>query len=135
HEVEHVAERIVRLERSIDAAVESMPESLRTVIAGLQCLRGIAKVSAVTLVSELGQLSRFRYARQLMGYAGMVSREHSSGERVRRGSISKAGNAHVRRIVIEAAWNYRHRPRLGAALLAVNAIRARTSRPWRGRRS
>jgi transposase len=117
-EVEHAAARIVRLERGIDTAVESMPESLRAVIAGLQCLRGVAKVSAVTLVSELGQLSRFAHARQLMGYAGMVSREHSSGERVRRGSISKAGNAHLRRIVTEAAWSYRHRPNLGATLIA-----------------
>jgi len=116
HEVEHVAERIMRLERGIDAAVNSMPESLRTVIAGLQCLRGVAKISAVTLVSELGQISRFARARQLMGYAGMVSREHSSGERIRRGSISKAGNAHLRRIVTEAAWSYRHRPNIGKTL-------------------
>jgi transposase len=113
HEVEHAAERIVRLERAIDSAVDSVPENLQAVIAGLQCLRGVAKVSAVTLVSELGQISRFDHARQLMGYAGIVSREHSSGERVRRGSISKAGNAHLRRIVIEAAWHYRYRPSIG----------------------
>lgn len=118
HEVEHVAERIVRLERSIDVAVQSVPAMQQAVIAGLQCLRGIAKVSAVTLVSELGQLSRFGAARQLMGYAGMVSREHSSGARVNRGSISKAGNAHLRRIMIEAAWNYRHHPALGSTLRA-----------------
>jgi transposase len=118
HEVEHVAERIVRLERGIDAAVQSMPESVQAVIAGLQCLRGVAKVSAVTLVSELGQVSRFAHPRQLMGYAGMVSREHSSGERIRRGSISKAGNAHLRRIVTEAAWSYRHRPNVGTTLAA-----------------
>src|SRR6185312_13477241 len=59
HEVEHAAERIVRLERAIDLAVESVPKSLQAVIAGLQCLRGVSKVSAVTLISELGQLSRF----------------------------------------------------------------------------
>jgi transposase len=116
HEVEHVAERIVRLERSIDVAVQSMPATQQTLIAGLQCLRGVAKVSAVTLVSELGQFSRFQAARQLMGYAGIVSREHSSGQSVRRGSISKAGNAHLRRIVTEAAWSYRHPPALGSAL-------------------
>jgi transposase len=68
------------------------------------------------LVSELGQLSRFAKARQLMGYAGMVSREHSSGQSIRRGAISKAGNAHLRRIVTEAAWSYRYRPNLGATL-------------------
>jgi transposase len=133
HEVEHAAERIVRLERGIDAAVESMPDSMRTLIAGSQCLRGIAKVSAVTLVSELGQLSRFGQARQLMGYAGMVSREHSSGERVGRGSISKAGNAHLRRIVTEAAWNYRHRPSLGTTLAARQSGQSETvkSIAWR----
>lgn len=116
HEVEHAAERIVRLEHSIDAAVQCLSATQQGVIAGLQCLRGVAKVSAVTLLSELGELSRFRTARQLMGYAGMVSREHSSGASVRRGSISKAGNAHLRRIVTEAAWSYRHRPLLGSAL-------------------
>ena len=121
HEVEHAAERIMRLERAIDTAVQSMPESLQAVIAGLQSLRGVAKVSAVTLVSELGQLSRFEHPRKLMGYAGMVSREHSSGERVSRGPISKAGNAHLRRIVTEAAWSYRHRPALGGALKARQA--------------
>lgn len=118
HEVEHAAERLVRLERGIDAALKSVPESLRAVINGLQSLRGVAKISAVTLVAELGQLSRFEHPRQLMGYAGIVSREHSSGERVRRGSISKAGNAHLRRIVTEAAWAYRHRPAVGPGLAA-----------------
>lgn len=118
HEVEHAAERIARLERAIDVAVESVPKNLQAVIAGLQCLRGVSKICAVTLVSELGQLSRFAHPRQLMGYAGIVSREHSSGERLRRGSISKAGNAHLRRVVIEAAWAYRHRPSIGSALAA-----------------
>ena len=133
HEVEHAASRIVRLERAIDAAVEAMPESLQAVIAGLQCLRGVAKVSAVTLVSELGQLSRFAKARQLMGYAGMVSREYSSGQSVRRGAISKAGNAHLRRIVTEAAWSYRHRPNLGATLNARQSAQSQTVKAiaWR----
>ena len=118
HEVEHAAERVLRLERSIDTAIDSVPEKMRTVIAALQSLRAVARVSAVTLVAELGELSRFTQARQLMGYSGMVSREHSSGERIRRGAISKAGNAHLRRIVIEAAWGYRHRPAIGPALAA-----------------
>lgn len=133
HEVEHANERIIRLERAIDVAVESMPENLQAVIAGLQCLRGVAKVSAVTLVSEIGQLSRFEHPRQLMGYAGMVSREHSSGERINRGSISKAGNAHLRHIVTEAAWNYRHVPSLGATLAARQRGQSETvkSIAWR----
>lgn len=118
HEVEHAAARIQRLEQAIDAAVEAVPPKMRTVIEALQALRGIAQVSAVTIVAELGQISRFARARQLMGYSGAVSREHSSGQRIRRGAISKAGNAHLRRVVIEAAWSYRHRPSIGKALAA-----------------
>lgn len=116
HEVQHAAERIERLERAIDTAVESVPESMRAVIDALQALRGIAKLSAVSLVAELGELSRFDRPRQLMGYSGAVSSEHSSGERVRRYGITKTGNAHVRRIVVESAWAYRHRPSCVGAL-------------------
>jgi transposase len=118
HEVEHAAERIQRLEKSIDQAIETVPEKMRAVIQGLQSLRGIAKVSAVSIVAELGEISRFAKPTQLMGYSGAVSMEHTSGEDVRRGPISKAGNAHLRRIVVEAAWSYRHRPNLGAGLAA-----------------
>src|SRR5262249_45555603 len=79
HEVDHVADRIARLERAIDDAVQTVPERMRAVIAALQALRGIAQVSAVTMVAELGELSRFANARQLMGYTGIVSSENSSG--------------------------------------------------------
>jgi transposase len=118
HEVEHAGERIVRLERSIDAAIETLPVKMRAVIEALQSLRGIAQVSAVSIMAELGELSRFEHPRQLMGYSGAVSREHSSGERISRGPISKAGNAHLRRIAVEAAWAYRHRPAVGKTLAA-----------------
>jgi transposase len=104
HEVDHVAERIARLERAV--------------IEALQSLRGIAQLSAVSIMAEVGEVSRFEHPRQLMGYSGAVSREHSSGERIRRGAISKAGNAHLRRIVVEAAWAYRHRPAVGKTLAA-----------------
>jgi transposase len=122
HEVEHAAARIVRLEQAIDAAVTHVPEKMRAVIEALQALRGIAKVSAVSIVAELGQLSRFSHPRQLMGYSGAVSTEHSSGEQVRRGAISKCGNAHLRRIAVEAAWAYRHRPNVGASLAARQRV-------------
>ena len=118
HEVEHAAERIERLERSIDAAIETLPAKMRAVIEALQSLRGIAQISAVTIMAEVGQISRFEHPRQLMGYSGAVSREHSSGARIRRGAISKTGNAHLRRIVVEAAWAYRHRPAVGKTLAA-----------------
>ena len=116
HEVEHVADRIARLEHAIDEAVKAAPERMRAVIDALQALRGIALVSAATIMSEVGELSRFTKPRQLMGYSGAVASEDSSGPRTRRGGITKAGNAHLRRIVVEAAWAYRHRPAVGPAL-------------------
>ena len=116
HEVEHVGARIVRLDGAIEEAVKRRRPQMRAVIEALQALRGIAKVSAVTIVAEVGELSRFARARQLMGYGGMVAREDSSGERMRRGQITKTGNAHLRRIVVEAAWAYRHRPAVGGTL-------------------
>ena len=116
HEVEHVADRITRLEGAITTAVDTAPIHMRAVIEALQALRGIALVSAVTIASEVGELSRFTKPRQLMGYSGAVASEHSSGERTRRGGITKAGNAHLRRVVVEAAWAYRHRPAVGPTL-------------------
>jgi transposase len=116
HEVDHVADRIERLERAIDAAVQAAPLKMRAVIDALQALRGIALISAVTIVAEVGELSRFTRAPQVMGYSGMGAREDSSGTRTRRGGITKTGNAHLRRIAIEAAWAYRHRPAIGGTL-------------------
>jgi transposase len=110
HEVEHAAERVARLERAIDQAIETLPAEMRALVAGLQALRGIKQVSAVTIVAEVGPLSRFPRPKQLMGYSGMVSREDSTGSDVRRGAITKTGNAHLRRIVGEAAWAYQYRP-------------------------
>jgi transposase len=116
HEVEHAAERVVRLERAIDQAVEAAPTGMRAVIEALQALRGIKQVSAATVVAEVGPLSRFAKPKLLMGYSGMVSSESSTGATVRRGGITKTGNAHLRRIVGEAAWAYQHRPSMSVEL-------------------
>jgi transposase len=116
HEVEHIEERVGRLERAIDKAIEAAPEEIRAVVAALQALRGVAKVTAATIVAEVGKLSRFDKPAQLMSYSGSVSSENSTGERVRRGAITKAGNAHLRRVLGQAAWAYRHRPSRGADL-------------------
>jgi transposase len=115
-EVEHATERIARLERTLGIVVATAPPALRAVIAALQALRGIAALTAVTIVTEVGQLSRFAHPRQLMGYSGAVASEHSSGPRTRRGAITKTGNAHLRRVLLEAAHAYRHRPGLGHTL-------------------
>jgi len=116
HEVDHAAARLERLERTITEVVQTLPARMRAVIDGLQALRGIAQMAAVTIVAEVGSLVRFAHPRQVMGYTGIVPREHSSGARLRQGAITKTGNAHVRRVVVESAWAYRHRPAVGAAL-------------------
>jgi transposase len=116
HEVDHVASRLERLDHAIDEAVKTAPRGMRAVIDALQALRGVALVTAVTIVAEVGELSRFATPRQLMGYSGAVASEDSSGTRTRRGAITKTGNAHLRRVLIEAAWSYRHRPAVGATL-------------------
>jgi len=111
-EVEHCGLRIARLEEAIDQAVRQAPEGMVEVIEALQALRGVAKITAVSIVAEVGTLSRFRSPRQLMGYSGAVSSEYSSGEKTRRGGITKTGNAHLRRVIVEAAWAQRHKPLL-----------------------
>lgn len=116
-EVKHAAERIVKLEKAIDEAVQQAAPEIRAVIEALQALRGVAQTTAATIVSELGSLSRFESPRQLMGYSGLVAREHSSGNRIQRGSITKTGNAHLRRVLVEAAWAYQHRPNVTGYLL------------------
>ena len=115
-EVEHAAARIERLDRAIDEVVATAPAVMKAVIEALQSLRGIAKMSAVTIACEVGDFSRFQKATQLMAFAGVVAREHSSGERTWRGGITKTGNAHLRHVVVEAGWAYRHRPAIGGAL-------------------
>lgn len=116
-EVDHVAARIVKLEKAIDEAVQKAPAEIRAVVEALQALRGVAQTTAATIVSELGSLSRFPSPRQLMGYSGLVACEHSSGNRVQRGGITKTGNSHLRRVVVEAAWAYQHRPNVTGFLL------------------
>jgi transposase len=116
-EVDHVAARIVRLDGAIDEAVRQAPPQIRAVIEALQSLRGVAQTTAATIVSELGSLSRFARPQQLMGYSGLVPREHSSGNRVRRGGITKTGNGHLRRVLVEAAWAYQHRPNVSGSML------------------
>jgi transposase len=110
NEVDHAAERVERLETALDAAIEAAPASMRAVIEALQALRGIAKLTATTVVAEVGQLSRFEHPRQLMGYSGAVPSEYTTGGKERKGAITKAGNAHLRRVLVEACWAYRRGP-------------------------
>ncbi len=121
HEVERVAARITDLNDAILEAIRTAPPQMRAVMQALQALRGVAAVSAATIVAEVGQLSRFQNPRQLMGYSGLVPSEYSSGARRRLGAITKTGNAHLRRVVIEAAWAYRFGPAVRGPLRARQA--------------
>src|SRR5512145_2384330 len=116
HEVEHAADRIERIEKSIDDAIATAPAEIQQVVQALQALRGVGKIVAVSVVAEVGSLSRFSNPRQLMSYAGMVSSEYSSGNRIQRGGITKTGNSHRRRVIVEAAWAYQHKPWIGGWL-------------------
>src|SRR6266699_2935254 len=92
------------------------PPAMQAIMRALQCLRGVRQLTAATIVSEIGPLSRFAHSRQLMGYSGTVPSEYSSGSSVHRGAITKTGNAHLRRVLVEAAWAYRFPPKCGDAL-------------------
>jgi len=116
NEVEHAVARIERLEKAIDEAIARAPAQIQAVVHALQALRGIKRISAATIAAEAGSISRFERPKQLMGYAGITSAEDSSGTRIHRGAITKAGNSHLRRIVGEAAWAYRHCPGLSKDL-------------------
>jgi transposase len=115
-EVERAADRLKRLEKAIDEAVQDAPAQMKGVIDALQALRGVAKITATTVVTEVGNFSRFVRPKLLMGYGGIVPSEHSSGDSKRRGAITKTGNARLRRVLLEAAWAYQRRPRLGGEL-------------------
>jgi transposase len=112
--LEQIDDRIRTLDAALAATAQQAP--YRTPVGWLRGFRGIDTVTALTIVAELHGFARFRTARDLMAYLGLVPREHSSAERHHRGRITKAGNKHVRRLLVEAAWHYQHRPGVGAAL-------------------
>jgi transposase len=105
---------VERLEKQMRALSEK--SVLRPMIEGLQALRGVSFVSAATLAAEIGEISRFTHPGQLMSYAGLTPSEYSSGAVQRRGKITKMGNAHLRRVLVESAWHYRHTPSVGPQL-------------------
>ena len=103
--VKHAQGRVAAMEEEMRKALDGW--TLKPVVEGLMALRGVNLVTAMTIVAELGDLSRFESPGQLMSHLGLVPSEHSSGERQKRGGITKTGNGHVRRVLVEAAWCYR----------------------------
>lgn len=109
-------DRVERLTQAVEEKAKA-PEYKRCV-AALMTLRGVQVVTAMTIVSEIGDLRRFGSAKEFMSALGLVPSEHSSGDSIHRGSITKTGNAHVRRVIVESAWHYRHRPMVGQRIKA-----------------
>ena len=114
HAIDLVDARIGQLERAIRETADQEP--WRGLVGQLRCLRGVDTLSALALVAEIGDFSRFGTAEEFMAFVGLVPSEHSSGERRRQGSITKVGNAHVRRLLVESAWHARRRPTVGYEL-------------------
>ena len=107
--------RIKRLSEQIGLAVEDW--RMAPMVKALQALRGVSLICATITVAELGDLSRFQNPKELMAYLGLVPSEHSSGESVKRGHITKTGNSHARRILVESAWTYKHHARVTLPLI------------------
>lgn len=107
--VKEMQRRVAQLEKQMRQALADW--SLRPVVEGVMALRGVSLITAMTVLAELGDISRFDSPRQLMAYLGLVPSEHSSGPNRRQGAITKTGNGHVRRVLVEASWNYRFQAR------------------------
>jgi transposase len=114
-----VDEVVARL-RDVEAQLRDLLtlEPLRPRVQRLRCFRGIDDLTALTIAAELGDPRRFPSAPSLMAYVGLVPSEHSSGTKRAQGGITKTGNAHLRRVLIESAWHYRHHPFVSATLRA-----------------
>jgi transposase len=112
--IDALTHRRDQLEREIIALLPTSPWTVQ--VGRLRCLRGIDTLSAVGLCAEIGDFERFARAEQLMSYLGLVPSESSTGQQRRLGSITKTGSAHARRLLVEAAWHYRPRPKIGKAL-------------------
>ena len=112
--IDHTEARLRELDARLGEIAESEP--YREPVGWLRCFRGIDTLTAMLILAELHDLRRFASARALMAYLGLVPGEDSSGEKHRRGRITRTGNALVRRLLVEVAWHYQHRPGLGVAL-------------------
>jgi transposase len=112
--LEYQLQRRAELDRRIEEIAEL--DTYRPAVRRLRCFRGIDTLAAMVLLSEVGDFRRFEHPRQLMAYWGLAPSEQSSGDTVRRGAITKTGNARCRHILVQAGWSYRNTPRVGEAL-------------------
>jgi transposase len=115
--IDAVHESLKRIDRLTEQIRQMVPEwRLAPIVEALQAARGVSLIVAVTMLAEIGDLNRFKHPEHLMAYLGLVPSEHSSGGSTKRGGITKTGNGHARKVLIEAAWAYRLQPRVSRAL-------------------
>jgi transposase len=108
HAIEQAEERLKRFDKAIEgAAIAILDQKL---FKAYQALKGIGLLTAASLIAEIGDITRFKTAKQLMAYIGLIPGEHSSGKKRRQGQITKTGNAHLRYLIVENSWHYRHKP-------------------------
>lgn len=112
--IDHTEARLLELDARLSEIAQTEP--YRQPVAWLRCFRGIDTLTAILILAELHDFRRFHSPRALMAYLGLVPGEDSSGEKHRRGRITRTGNALVRRLLVETAWHYQHRPGIGVAL-------------------
>jgi len=112
--IDHLEARLIELDARLVEVADS--EAYREHVGWLRCFRGIDTLTAILILAELHDFRRFPSAPALMAYVGLVPGEDSSGEKHRRGRITRTGNALVRRLLVETAWHYQHRPSIGVAL-------------------
>ena len=113
-----VHENLSRVDRLTEQIRQMVPDwRLAPIVSALQSARGVSLIVAVTLLTEIGDLGRFDKPAQLMAYLGLVPSEHSTGDTIKRGEITKTGNGHARKVLVEAAWAYRMQPRVSRILL------------------
>jgi transposase len=120
--LDQAEDRVKRLTCEIEE-IAKRPEQEKLVSA-LMILRGVQIITAMTIVCEIGDMRRFARANDFMAALGLVPSEYSSGNKVSRGSITKTGNVHVRRVLVESAWHYRHKPTVGKGIKARRAGKA-----------
>jgi len=112
--VDEAVSRLQAIDRELRALLTIDP--LRSRVERLRCFRGIDDLTALTIAAELGDARRFPSAPRVMAFTGLVPSEYSSGTKQARGRITKTGNAHIRRVLVESAWHYRHHPFVGRTL-------------------
>jgi transposase len=121
HAIKETKDRVERLTNQIETLIPTW--RMAPVVIALQSLRGVSIIVAATMIAELGDLTRFESPKKLMAFLGLIPSEHSSGEKKKRGDITKTGNGHARRVLVEGAQAYSYPARMTRLILKRQEVR------------